>query len=299
MAIDNEAPVSGTIIANTGQIAIPVNGLGSVGLFMALTGVTAGIFNFEASIDSTDGVNGNWFAIPGARSNLAAIEAGATLSATPTYGWSFNVVCFNYFRVRASGGTFGSAALWLAPGERVPPPFIQASGAAGSIVQGNTATGTAVAGNPVLVGGRTTIINATARTDGQASPLTVDGQGRLIVKPFSTNELDWQVFNANATPITTATTTALKGAIATYRQYVTAIQLINTSATPGEIVLQDTTGTPVQIWHTWLPASMTMPLSVEFPTPLRTGSGTASGVSLLTLTAGMSIYWSAQGFIGY
>lgn len=298
MTLLNDAPITGNIVSNTGQIAVPVNGLGNVGLFMTLTGVTSGQFFFEASIDSTDGTNGNWFFIPGLRSNAAALDvASGALSATPAYGWQFDVTCFNYFRVRATAGTFGTAALWFAPGEN--PKFNTVIISGTSFVQGAAATGAAVNGSPVLAGARTTIINATARTDGQASPLTTDGQGRLIVKPFSTNELDWQVFNANATPITTATTTALKGAIATYRQYVTAIQIINTSATPGEIVLQDTTGTPVQIWHTWLPASMTMPLSVEFPTPLRTGSGTASGVSLLTLTAGMSIYWSIQGFVGY
>lgn len=296
MTLINDAPITGNITSVSGQVAIPVNGLGNVGLFMALTGVTGGQFIFEASIDSTDGVNGNWFLTPGLRSNAAALEsASGALSATPAYGWQFDVTCFNYFRVRATAGTFGTAALWFAPGEN--PKFNTVFLSGTSFVQGAAATGAAVNGSPVLSGARTTIINATARTDGQASPLTVDGQGRLIVKPFSTNELDWQVFAAAAAPITTAATTPLKGAIATYRQYVTALQLVNNSATGTEIALQDTTGTPVVIWRSFIGANAI--LNIEFPTPLRTGSGTASGVSLVTVTAGASIWWSAQGFIGY
>lgn len=298
MPVMTEQPVTGNITTNTGQVAFNINGLGNVGLFMVLTGVTAGQFAFEASIDSTDGVNGNWFAVPGARTNLAALEsASGALSATPAYGWSFNVVCFNYFRVRATAGTFGNAQVIAAPGERVPPPFIPASGTAGAIVQGNVATGTAAAGNPVQTGGRTTIVNATARADGQMSPITMDGQGKLLVKTFAPNELDWQVFAAAATPITTATTTTLKTAIATFRQYVTAIQLVNNSATGTEIALQDTTGTPVVIWRSFLGPNAVR--DIQFPTPLRTGSGTASGISLVTVTAGASIWWSVQGFIGY
>lgn len=298
MTVLTEVPIVANIVSASGQVAFNINGLGNVGLFMTLTGVTGGQFAFEASIDSTDGVNGNWFAVPGTRSNLAAIEsASGALSATPAYGWMFNVVCFNYFRVRATAGTFGTAQIIASPGEKVPPAFIPASGTAGIIVQGNVATGGAVAGNPVQAGGRTTIVNATARTDGQVSPFTFDGQGKLLVKTFAPNELDWQVMAAAGAPITTAATTTLKTAIATYRQYITAIQLVNNSATGTEIALQDTTGTPVVIWRSFMPANGI--LNVEFPTPLRTGLGTASGISLVTVTAGCSIWWSAQGFIGY
>ena len=298
MTVLTEAPIVANIVSVSGQVAFNINGLGNVGLFLVLTGVTAGQFAFEASIDSTDGVNGNWFAVPGARTNLSAHEsASGALSATPAYGWSFNVVCFNYFRVRATAGTFGTAQVIASPGEKVPPAFIPASGTAGMIVQGNVATGGAAAGNPVQTGGRTAIVNATARADGQMSPFTFDGQGKLLVKTFAPNELDWQVLAAAGAPITTATTTLLKAAIGTYRQYVTAIQLVNNSATGTEIALQDTTGTPVVIWRSFLAANSVR--DIQFPTPLRTGSGTASGISLVTVTAGASIWWSMQGFIAY
>ena len=298
MTVLTEVPIVANIVSASGQVAFNINGLGNVGLFMTLTGVTGDQFAFEASIDSTDGVNGNWVAAPGMRSDLAAIEsASGALSATPAYGWMFNVVCFNYFRVRATAGTFGTARVIATPGEKVPPAFIPASGTAGMIVQGSVATDSAVAGNPVQAGGRTTIVNAAARADGQVSPLTFDGQGRLLVKINAPNDLEWQVRAGPGAPITTATTTTLKAAIATFRQYITAIQLVNNSATGTEIALQDTTGTPVVIWRSFIGPNTIR--DIQFPTPLRTGSGTASGISLVTVTTGCSIWWSMQGFIGY
>ncbi len=301
MTVETEAPAVRTITSNTGIVALPVNGLGNVGLFMTLAGVTSGQFTFEGSIDSTDGVNGSWFVIPGARSNLTAVDtASSALSATPAYGWLFNVVCFNYFRVRATAGTFGTATLLLAPGERVPPPFVPAGSTAGLIVQGNTPRDAAASGNPVYIGGRVSITNFTAMADADLAPPATDGAGRLVVKPFSPNELDWQATMASdGAAITTNTVVSLIAAAATYRRYVTAIQLHNSSATATEVVLQDTTGTPVVIWRGFLPASMTVPYNVEFPTPLRTGSGTASGVGLRAVTTGANIRWSIQGFVGY
>lgn len=305
MTLVNDAPISINISTNTGIAAIPVNGLGNVGLFTILTGITSGQFTFEASINSTDGVNGNWFVIPGLRSNAAASEtASGALSATPAYGWQFDVTCFNWFRVRATAGTFGTLTCIFAPGDN--PKLTTLSLAAGALSLGTVlATGPAardavISGNPVLTAGRVTVSNFTAFADNDVQTFALDGQGRQIVKPFSTNELDWQATMASdGATITTATTTALKTAIATYRQYVTAMQLHNAGGTATEIVLQDTTGTPVVLWRGFLPANMTQPYNVEFPTPLRTGSGTASGISLRTITAGAAIRWSIQGFIGY
>ena len=300
MTIQTDAPITRNIVSSSGIAAIPVNGLGNVGLFMVLTGVTGGNFTFEASLDSTDGVNGNWFAIPGLRSNGASLEtATGALSATPAYGWQFDVTCFNYFRVRATAGTFGTAAVWLAPGDnsKTAAVVLASSGATSSRVQGALGRGATGTGDPVLAGATGRSTNIAASTDARAVDLWADLQGKLIVKPFSPNELDWQVLAAAATPITTATTTTLKAAIATYRQYVTAIQLVNNSATGTEIALQDTTGTPVVIWRSFIGPNAIR--DIQFPTPLRTGSGTASGISLVTVTAGCSIWWSVQGFIAY
>lgn len=304
MTVETQAPIQRTITAIGGQVAISVNGLGNVGLAMTLTGVTAGQFAFEASLDSTDGVNGTWFAIPGVRSNAAAAEiATGALSATPAYGWQFNVVCYNYFRVRATAGTFGTTTVIAAPGERVPAMMNVAQGAlaaAAQLVQGAAGRGVNSTNNPVLVGATGRAANLAAIVDGRPVDLWADLQGKLVVKMFAPNELDWQATMASdGATITTATTTALIAAVATYRRYVTAIQLHNSSATATEVVLQDTTGTPAVLWRGFLPANMTQPYNVEFPSPLRTGSGTASGIGLRAVTAGANIRWSIQGYAGY
>lgn len=301
MTVLDDKPIVIAITANGGIASFPVDGLGNVGLFMTLAGVTAANFTFEASIDSTDGVNGNWFTCPGTRTNLLSIEATTgALSATPAYGWQFSVVCFNYFRIRATAGTFGTATMIATSGDRVPAYMPASSGAAGIFVQGPTAAGSPASGNPVLTAGRVTIANATAEINLDAMPLAVDGAGKLITKSFASNELDWQATMASdGAAITVNTVVALIAAAATYRRYITAIQLHNSSATATEVVLQDTTGTPVVLWRGFLPASMTQPYNVEFPTPLRTGSGTASGVGLRAVTAAANIRWSIQGFVGY
>lgn len=305
MTVQNDEPVTLNITANGGIAALNVNGLGNVGLFMVLTGVTAAQFTFEASIDSTDGVNGNWFAVLGLRSNAAALEsATGALSATPAYGWQFDVTCLNYFRVRATAGTFGVTALWLAPGDnpKVNAVVLAASGSVASRVQGAGGRNATAAqtGDPIVIAATGRATNIAQITDTRPVDLWADLQGKLIVKPFSPNELDWQATMAtDGATITVNTVVALIGAVATYRRYVTAIQLHNSSATATEVVLQDTTGTPAVLWRGFLPANMTQPYNVEFPSPLRTGSGTASGIGLRAVTAGANIRWSIQGYAGY
>lgn len=304
MPVETDVPVRGnitTVGGAAGQVAVNVNGLANTGLFITLSGVTSGVFAFEASLDSTDGTNGTWFAAPGLRTDATALEGvSAALSATPAYGWQFDLTCYNYFRVRATGGTFGTAAVVLTPGLRdiTNAVILAGGGTTASQVQGsqprNTAPGQS--GNPLYIAtGRST--NITAAADGRIVDLRADLAGNLVVKPYSPNDLDFQVLAAAATPITTAATTTLKAAIATFRQYVTAIQLVNNSATATEIALQDTNGTPTVLWRTFLPANSVR--DIRFPTPLRTGSGTASGISLVTVTTGCSVWWSMQGYVGY
>ena len=75
------------------------------------------------------------------------------------------------------------------------------------------------------------------------------------------------------------------------RRYVTAIQVINTNAVATEFVIKD--GSTV-IWRIWLPASMTTPWDIDFPTPLRSGANAA--LNAAAITSGASIYLDAQGY---
>lgn len=84
---------------------------------------------------------------------------------------------------------------------------------------------------------------------------------QLLTKPFGLPETDWQFSSA----ITTSTATAARVAgAAGVRNYVTAVQYQNTSATASEIQIQD--GAAV----------------VVLPTPLRGTAATALNVQLIT-----------------
>jgi hypothetical protein len=289
------------IFSNATQIeAIPVNGLGNVGVFMVFAGVTGANFTYEASLNGT-----NWFAISGLRTNNAALEAASgALSATPAYGWQFDVTCFNWFRVRATAGTFGTVTCQFAPGSS-PKIVSLVNGISG--VQpvsgtvnaaGPAARDSITPGNPLYIAtGRSA--NIAGVTAGRNVELWANLEGKLVNKAFAPAELDWQYrAAADATPITTTALVPLIAAVATFRNYLTALQAINTNAVATELVIQDATATPAVLFRTFLPANMTVPASFVFPTPLRTGSGTASAINARLVTTGASVYLSAQGFAG-
>ena len=287
--LEQDAPVLRSIISASGEAVIPVNGLATVGLFIALTGVTGANFSFEASIDG--GATGNWYAVHAMRTNGHVVESTTgVISATPTYGFVFDVSGSNWLRVRATAGTFGTAACLFAP-SRVPRPFQQVMG-------GIQPRDSVVAGNPLYIAtGRNA--NLSGITPGRMVDLWADLSGKLVHKAFAPAELDWQYrAAADATPITTTALVTLAAAVATYRNYVTALQAINTNAVATELVIQDTNGTPVVLFRTFLPANMTAPASFTFPTPLRASSGTASGINARLVTTGASVHLSAQGFAG-
>lgn len=75
------------------------------------------------------------------------------------------------------------------------------------------------------------------------------------------------------------------------RNYVAAVQYFNSAAVASEIVISD--GATV-IWRGYAPASMTAPVQVVFPVPLRGTANTAMNVTLLTTATATRV--SAQGY---
>ena len=287
--LQQDTPILRSIISASGEAVIPVNGMATVGLFIALTGVTSANFSFEASIDG--GAAGNWYNLHAMRTNGHVVETSTgVISATPTYGFVFDVSGSNWLRVRATAGTFGTAACLFAP-SLVPRPFQNVMG-------GVQPRDSASAGNPLYIAtGRNA--NLAAVTAGRMVDLWADLSGKLVNKSFAPAELDFRyVAAADATPFSATVATQLIAAVATYRNYVTGLQAINVGGTATEFVLQDFTATPVVMFRTLLPANMTTPVDFTFPSPLRTGSGTASRIDARCVTAGASIHLSLQGFAG-
>ena len=73
---------------------------------------------------------------------------------------------------------------------------------------------------------------------------------------------------------------AWRGVVETYEKKI-----------PVALTLKD--GATV-IWRIWLPASMTTPWDIDFPTPLRSSANAA--LNAAAITSGASIYLDAQGY---
>lgn len=141
---------TGNITTNTGVVSLDVSRTSNIMLHCVNTGVTGATFNFEGSLNSTNGTNGNWFAVQAVRTNANTIEVTATaIGATPVYGWEISVNGLRWFRVRASAGTFGTSvwSIQPAPYATEPIPAAQISGTqpvSGTVTLG---AGTAAAGD--------------------------------------------------------------------------------------------------------------------------------------------------------
>lgn len=89
---------------------------------------------------------------------------------------------------------------------------------------------------------------------------------------------------------TTAVPIAAAGGVGV-RNYVAAVQYFNSAAVASEIEIRD--GSTV-IWRGYAPASMTVPISVVFPVPLRGSANTAINVAMATTATATRV--SAQGY---
>jgi hypothetical protein len=105
-------PVTGTITANAQTIPVATDRVSNV---MAHCFGTFSTVNctFEGSLNSTNGVDGNWFTIQAARTSTNTIETTTgNLSAAPAYGWELSVNALKYMRVRATAFTSGTQS-WV------------------------------------------------------------------------------------------------------------------------------------------------------------------------------------------
>lgn len=125
--------------------------------------------------------------------------------------------------------------------------------------------------------------NPTVVTTGCGVDLLATLIGALVARPYSIPEADWQ-YAAAAGGITGTTDVVLKAAAAAgVRTYVTSIDVRNAHASVAtEVVIKD--GATV-IWRQLLPAAMSAPVEISFPTPLRGTAATAVYFACLTTRA--------------
>lgn len=134
---------SGVTAANL--VAVDVTDCSNVVLGLKNTGsaaMAAGVFIFEASLNSTDGVDGDWVPVQAVRSDSNVIETGraaASLAAgaVQAYTWEASVNAYRWFRVRCTTSvTASSQATWtIGRGSYAtePIPAIQPHGITGNV----------------------------------------------------------------------------------------------------------------------------------------------------------------------
>lgn len=162
----------------------------------------------------------------------------------------------------------------------------------GTLTGGGVAEDAVTSASPVMTGGvvRNAIAAATI-TGGDACRNTLTNGGALVTKLYSVPETDWQYATPIGTPIVNTTAVPIRAALASYRNYVTGVQIHNSTAVASIVTIQD--GATV-IWTHFVPASMTVPINVEFATPLRGSVNTA--MNFVVNTTATSTIVSAQGY---
>lgn len=174
------ASTSNLTVLNT-ALTVDVSDSSNLVLHVKNTGtvaMAAGVFAFEGSVDSTNGVDGTWFIVQAVRSNANIIETGrAASSLAPAsgeaYAWELSVNALRWFRIRCSTAvTASSIATW-------------------TVIRGSYATEPipAVQTHPVSVSGNILVAPAA-------------GTPYALTSTASTNAVSVKVSSGNLTEIT-------------------------------------------------------------------------------------------------
>lgn len=298
-------PNTGIAAINTDLLTNNVNGWydaanfhsGSFGIFTS-AGVSAGTLVFEQTNDPTNVAAGHAMNVIDVTSLTTTPINSRTLAAASSYFFDFPITA-RYIRVRVSvaltGGTVGITAVF----SQLPYNAMSLTvrqGTAGNfnatIISGAVAediAATASTNTPFMMGGYVRTANGlTTLVANDMAKLTMTTGAALVQKPFSVPDADWQFSGT----LTTTTATAAKAAgAASIRNYVTAFQYQNTSATATTVIILD----GASAIHTlYAPANMVAPAVMDFPTPLRGTAATALNVNCGT--TGANVLVNLQGY---
>ncbi|HRF11308.1 MAG TPA: hypothetical protein PLR37_04105 [Candidatus Accumulibacter phosphatis] len=136
------ALVSGNITASGQNVSCDVSRCSNVVLMMNTSSLSGHNCTFEGSLDSTNGTDGVWFTVQALRSNSNTVETtlGGAMSATPPYSWELSVNACNYFRVRATAHTSGTATWKIQRGTYATEPIPAAQVSSTQGITGNVGT---------------------------------------------------------------------------------------------------------------------------------------------------------------
>lgn len=268
-----------------------------------LVGTYTGALTPQVSQDGT-----NWIALgPTALMNVNTEARSSTIASAAVGIFAVNVAGFVNFRLSANAAVTGSVKVTLFATEATG-----LLGLAGALPGGANTIGTVNLGTAgtsatsvgkaedaaaasgdtlVAVGGVRIPTTPVAQTSAAADygTLAIDQEGKVVVTPYAGMEVSWQ---ANPLTLSTTTSTALKAAAAAgVRNYITDIDIANTSATGVRVDILDNV---TIIRSFWVPPTTTV--SRYFSMPIRGTAATALNVQLSAAVTDVRV--AANGYIG-
>lgn len=283
---------SGTPTANS---FVAVNLADADTLSVQITGTFVATLIIQGSIDGVNWIN---------MSSLVNVNGGAGLSTITAAGiYQVDVAGLNYLRVTASAYTSGTANVAMSQTDNtgvvaIDGGTVSISGSS-SITPGSAAANLGKAEDAVHASGDVGIetlgvrVPATpaAQTSaaGDYGAMAIDAEGKMVASQYAATDHYWQ---SAALTLTTTTSTALKAAgAAGIRNYLTDIDIANTSATAVRVDILD--GATVLVSFQ-VPAGAHVQHSYSVPK-----KGTAATALNVQLSAAVTdVRVAANGYIG-
>ena len=190
--VGNVTSATSTVVVNTERFS---------NLMIHCAGTFAGVnCTFEGSLNSTNGTDGNWFAVQAIRSNANTIETTTgVLAAAPAYAWELSVNALRYFRIRATAWTSGTQVWTLIPGTYATEPIPGAQVSATQPISG-TVTATVTGGTVLPVTPTTLFTNSAATTNATLVKNTAGTLWSIAVSNTNAAARFLKLFNLTTAP---------------------------------------------------------------------------------------------------
>ena len=190
--VGNVTSATSTVVVNTERFS---------NLMIHCAGTFAGVnCTFEGSLNSTNGTDGNWFAVQAIRSSANTIETTTgVLAAAPAYAWELSVNALKYFRIRATAWTSGTQVWTMIPGTYATEPIPGAQVSATQPISG-TVTATVTGGTVLPVTPTTLFTNSAATTNATLVKNTAGTLWSIAVSNTNAAARFLKLFNLTTAP---------------------------------------------------------------------------------------------------
>lgn len=198
---------------------------------------------------------------------------------------------------KVGDGTNNAAIKAASTAAAATDPALTVTLSPNSALNGQSASGAAIAGSPVRVAGRGVSANY-AVTTGQTTDLAATLQGVLVTRPWNIPESDWSYAAASGGILNTTVAVTIKAAAAAgIRNYLTSITVMAEAlGTATELVVRDGAAGTV-IWRTKIPTGGLPTTTITFANPLKGTAATLMEVATITASTTGAVYVNAQGYI--